>query len=67
MSAPTTPEEAISQAALGPKSVTVGNQTTVARDIKELIDADNYQKNANAAGKSHFGVRFSKIVPPGAG
>lgn len=67
MPAPTTPAEAIEQAALGPKSVTVGNQTTVARDIKELIDADNYLKNAAAAGKSHFGLRFSKLVPPGAG
>lgn len=57
----------IEQAALGPKSVTVAGQTTVARDMDELIKADQHTKAKQAGSKSHLGLRFSQIVPPGAG
>ena len=67
MSEPTTPAEAIEQAALGPKSVTVKDETTIARDIDELIAADNHLAARSARTRKGFGLRFQKIVPPGGG
>lgn len=69
MAAPTTTEEALEQAALGPKAVTVGNQSVTQQSVDEIIKADRYaaSKRAAAARTSGFGLRFSKIVPPGGG
>lgn len=35
--------------------------------VSELIAADNHASNKAAAGKSHFGLRMSKCIPPGGG
>ena len=35
-------------------------------DLKQIVEADRYLSNRNAASKPHRGLRFSKIVPPGA-
>lgn len=69
MAAPTTIAEALQQAALGPKSVTVSasGQTTIARDLKELQDAADREAAQVSASKKGFGLRFQKMVPPGAG
>lgn len=68
MAAPTTVEEAIEQNALGPASVTnADGQSVSAKDIDQLIEADKYLKAQTAAVQPHFGLRFSKLVPPGAG
>lgn len=68
MTAPTTAAEAIEQAALGPKSVTTKDGTTViARDVDDLIKSDNHAAGKTAATKRHFGIRFTKLIPPGGG
>jgi len=35
--------------------------------IKDLIAADQYMAGKTAAGESHFGLRFTKCIPPGGG
>lgn len=67
MAQPETIEDAIEQNALGPASVTVGGQTVVQKDIDQQIKADEYLAAKRAAAKPQFGLRFSKIIPPGAG
>ena len=67
MAQPETIEEAIEQNALGPASVTVGGQTVVQKDVEQQIKADEYLAAKQAATKPHFGLRFTKIIPPGAG
>lgn len=67
MSQPETIEDAIEQNALGPASVTVAGQTVVQKDIDQQIKADQYLAAKKAASKPSFGLRFSKIIPPGAG
>jgi hypothetical protein len=69
MAEPTTTDEAIEQLALGPKSVTVGNQSVTQHSADDLIKLDQYQtaKRSAAAGVTGFGLRFQKIIPPGAG
>lgn len=69
MAAPTTAQEAYEQALLGPKSVTVSqnSQTTVARDLRELKEARDHESAGASVGKAGFGLLFQKLVPPGAG
>jgi hypothetical protein len=69
MPAPTTPEEAIEQGALGPQSVTTDGTTVTARAISELIKADNHlaAKRSAASGNEFFGMRVRQAVPPGGG
>ena len=69
MAAPTTRQKALEQAALGPKSVTVSqtSQTTTARDLAELQEAVDRETANVSATKKGFGLRFQKLVPPGAG
>lgn len=59
--------EAISEAAIGPKSVTVGAQTTVARDIGDILKARDAVASDEAGTKAHFGLRFSQFIPHGGG
>lgn len=35
--------------------------------IDEQIKAANYLAGVNAGSKSHFGLRFTKCIPPGGG
>lgn len=67
MAKPETVEEAIEQNALGPKRVQVGNQSVEQQSIDDQIKADQYLAAKQAAKKSHLGLRFTKIIPPGAG
>lgn len=67
MAQPETIAEAIQQNALGPASVTVAGQTVVQKDVEQQIKADEYLAAKQAAGKPHFGLRLTKIIPPGAG
>lgn len=59
--------DAAAEAATGPKSVTVDGQTVVARDIKDIKEAADLEAGRTAATKPHFGLRFSRQVPPGCG
>ncbi len=56
-------DAAIVEAATGPKSVTVDGQTVQAHDLRQLIEADRYLAGKKTRGP---GVRFTKLVPPGA-
>lgn len=67
MSEPTTPEEAIEQNILGPKRVQIGNQSVEQHDIASQIAGDNHLAAKEAASKTHLGLRFIKIIPPGCG
>ena len=67
MAKPETVEEAIEQNALGPKRVQVGNQSVEQQSVDDQIKADQYLAAKQAATKSHLGLRFTKIIPPGAG
>ncbi len=69
MAAPTTRSDALEQAALGPKSVTVSQtgQTTVARDLAELAEMVDRERSNTAGDKKGFGLRMQKLVPPGGG
>jgi len=67
MAQPETVEEAIEQNALGPKRVQVGNQSVEQQSIDDQIKADQYLAAKKAASKPHLGLRFIKIIPPGAG
>jgi len=59
--------EHIEETALSPKSVTVDGKNVQSHEISELIEAAKFGAAQTAATKAHFGLRFSKIVPPGAG
>lgn len=69
MSNPTSPEEAVEAASLAPKKVAVDGQSVEEHSIKDLIEADRYlsAKRSTAAGGSHRGLRFTKLIPPGGG
>ena len=47
--------------------VTVGGQTVTVKSVDELIKADIYLASQNVAAQPHLGLRFTQIVPPGAG
>lgn len=65
---PDTIAEAIEQVATGMVSESAENGRSVRRmSIREMIEADQYLAAKRAAGKSHFGLRFTKCIPPGGG
>jgi hypothetical protein len=57
----------IVDAALGLKRVTVDGTTVEARDVDEIIAAQKHLAGQTAAEAAHFGLRFAKLQPPGAG
>lgn len=67
-STPETIEDAIEQVALGmvASGSESGRQFTNI-SIDDLIKADQYKAAKTAAAKAHFGLRFTKCVPPGGG
>lgn len=58
-------EDAIEDAAITPKSVEGDEGKVTARDIDELIKADEYLASKTAMRKKGKGIRFSKMIPPG--
>jgi len=54
-------------AAEGVSSITVDGIATTAMSIGERIQAARYLAAQQAAAQSHFGLRFTKLVPPGGG
>ena len=66
MAAPTTIAEAIDQALLLPASMEEAGRTITERSIKALQDARDRETGNRAALKAHFGLRFTKLIPPGA-
>jgi hypothetical protein len=54
-------------AATGHARVRIGQQEVEVKSIEELLKAVNHLAGTQAAGKEHFGLRFTKLIPPGAG
>ncbi len=67
MATPTTPEDAVTQASLGPKKVSIGGETAEQFTMQELIAAAEYAAKQARTVKPAFGLRMTKLVPPGAG
>jgi hypothetical protein len=65
---PETVEEAIESVATGmvKRSIENGRETELL-PLKEMIEADRYLAGKRAAAKAHFGLRFTKCIPPGGG
>lgn len=60
-------ENEILDAAAAPRSSDHDGVQTQERDLRELIAADEYLEAKKASKKSKtFGLRFAKLVPPGA-
>jgi hypothetical protein len=65
---PTTIPEAIEQIALGMvASGSENGRQFTNLSIDELTKAEGQRAGAVAAGKPHFGLRFTKCIPPGGG
>jgi hypothetical protein len=65
---PETIEEAIESAATGMvKRTKEGDREQDNYPIKDLIDADRHLAGKRAAAKPHFGLRMTKLIPPGGG
>jgi hypothetical protein len=58
---------AIEETAKGPARVTVDGTTVEAQKIADQIAAAKHAASNTAAGRNHFGLRFVKLEPPGAG
>jgi len=67
MSEPETIADAISLLATGPKRTRVKSTEVEEHDIDSLIKADNHLKASSAGNRNHLGLRFTKMIPPGAG
>lgn len=52
-----------------PKSATVDGNSATQQDIDDKIKAAQYTAGqvTASAGVGHFGLRFSKLIPPGGG
>lgn len=48
-------------------SVSIGGQTVAVKSLGELMDYRDRLKAQQAAANSNFGLRFSKLTPPGCG
>ena len=59
-------EQTIRANAAAPKHVQIDGQTVTQRSMGELIEADRYLASKAAVAKSHRGLRFTKVVAPGA-
>ena len=61
-------EEAIDAVARGlVKKSTEADRQIEYYSIAELIEAERRRAGNVAAGKKHFGLRMTKLIPPGAG
>jgi hypothetical protein len=60
--------EAIEMVAKGMVSQSAESGRSVSRiPIRDLIEADRHLAGKAAAAKPHFGLRFTKCIPPGGG
>ncbi len=59
-------EDVIATNAARPKKAETDAGTVEMHPLPDLIEADRYLKQKAAGGKPHRGVRFTKLVPPGA-
>jgi hypothetical protein len=64
MAAPQNIDEAIEQALLTPAEAADQSQSIKERSLKDLLNARDRLSEADA--KPHFGLRFTRLIPPGA-
>ena len=57
----------IDTVAQGPKRVRTDAGEVESQSLADMIEADKYLagRNATAAGNTHRGLRFNKLIPPG--
>ena len=57
----------IDTVAQGPKRVRTDAGEVESQSLADMIEADKYlaSRNATAAGNTHRGLRFNKLIPPG--
>ncbi len=58
--------DAIRENAAGPAKASGDSISVEQHSIREQIEADRYLASKRAASKPHRGLRFTRIVPPGA-
>ena len=58
--------ESIAESAAGPKRVRGDNLEVEVHPLPDQIAADRYVKSNAAASRAPLGLRFRKLVPPGA-
>ena len=65
---PPSPLDGLAAAAktLGPKSAAFDGQSAEAHPLPDLIAADRYGRATAAAAAGGTGIRFLRIIPPGA-
>jgi hypothetical protein len=66
MSNPSDLESTIETAAENPQSASVDGVTVTQRSLSELIEADKYLQAKKASRRKNRGLRYTRIVPPGA-
>lgn len=59
-------DAALIAAAQGPAEVTSDGLTVKGHRLTDLIEADRYVNEKCATGRRTRGIRFTKLVPPGA-
>lgn len=59
-------DQAIMDNAAGPAKASVDGQSVEQHSLRDLIEADRYLASKAAAQRNDRGIRFSRIVPPGA-
>ena len=60
------PDQALRDAASQPAKASVDGQSVEQHPLKDQIEADRYLASKAAARKPGLGIKFAKIVPPGA-
>lgn len=58
--------ERIEEVAAGPSSVSGDGHSVSQQSVGDLIAADKHLAAKSAAARAHMGLRFTKLVPPGA-
>ncbi len=59
-------DQAIRDNAAQPAKASVDGQSVEQHSLKDQIEADRYLASKDAARKPGLGVKFAKLVPPGA-
>lgn len=58
--------DTIEDLASKPKAVETDGLKVQERDLSEVVDAQRHLDGQSAVNKGHRGLRFTKLVPPGA-
>ena len=59
-------DQAIAENAAGPAKASVDGQSVEQHPLPDVIEADRYRESKKASRKPGLGIRFTKLVPPGA-